>query len=174
MWPIVTTAVWSVRVLVVFVRPVKSGRADQDDVWVWIHRSPRNHVLYGGTDPPWEGAVLWDIFWHQDQDAVLGVDSWEPRKLCVVWRHRYPVGTGSFVGHIFASRSRCHFGCGFMAAQKTVCYMEVQIPHGMGQFCGTYFGMPCNCFCDKSLQPTNIPHTLIKVTLFNVLVQHVL
>ena len=101
MWPIVTIAVWSVRVLVVFVRPVKSGRADQDD--------------------------------------ILGVDSWEPTKPCVIWRHRSPMGRGSFVGHILASRSRCRFGCGFMGAQKTVCCMEAQIPRGNGLFCGTYF-----------------------------------
>jgi len=70
--------------------------------WVWIHGSPENCVLYGGTDTPWERAVWWDIFLHQDQDAILGVDSWEPRKLCVIWRCRSPMGWGSFVGHISA------------------------------------------------------------------------
>jgi len=27
---------------------------------LWVRIGPRNHVLYGGLDPPWEGEILVD------------------------------------------------------------------------------------------------------------------
>ena len=68
--------------------------------WLWIHGSPENCVLYGGTDTPWERAVLWDIFLHQDQDAILGVDSWEPRN-CVLYGGADPPWDGAVLWDIF-------------------------------------------------------------------------
>ena len=38
--------------------PAKNGCTDRDAVWVGTRVDPRNHVLYGSPDPPWEGAIL--------------------------------------------------------------------------------------------------------------------
>jgi len=38
--------------------PCKNGWTDRDAVEVEDSRGPRNHVLDGDPDPPWEGAIL--------------------------------------------------------------------------------------------------------------------
>jgi len=38
--------------------PCKNGCTDRDAIWVEVWGDPRNHVLDGGPDPPWEEAIL--------------------------------------------------------------------------------------------------------------------
>jgi len=59
MRPIVTDRVaWSVCRSVTFVSPAKTAIPIEMlfGLRTWV--DPGNHVLDGGTDPPWEGAVL--------------------------------------------------------------------------------------------------------------------
>jgi len=36
----------------------KNGRTDRDAVWAVDSGGPKNHVLDGGSDFPWKGAIL--------------------------------------------------------------------------------------------------------------------
>jgi len=44
---------------VIIIRPHrKNGWTDQDAAWDAEWGGPRNHVLDGALDPPWEGPIL--------------------------------------------------------------------------------------------------------------------
>jgi len=40
------------------VSPAKTAELSEMPYGVWAWVGPKNHVLDGGPDPPWEGAVL--------------------------------------------------------------------------------------------------------------------
>jgi len=55
MWPIVTDQVaW----FVTLVSPVKTAELIEMSFALRTRLGPRNHVLDGGPDPPWKGAIL--------------------------------------------------------------------------------------------------------------------
>jgi len=59
MRPIVTYRVaWSVGLSVTLVSPVNSAALIEMPFGLGTWVGPRNHVLDGGPDPPWEGAIL--------------------------------------------------------------------------------------------------------------------
>ena len=43
---------------VTLVSPAKTAEAIEVPLGLWARIGPRNNVLDGATDPPWEGAVL--------------------------------------------------------------------------------------------------------------------
>jgi len=60
MLPIATDVTRSVVCVLVSLTdiPCKNGWTDQDAVWGLTLVGPRNHILYGGWDSPWQGAIL--------------------------------------------------------------------------------------------------------------------
>ena len=60
MLPIATDVTRSVGCVLVSLTdiPCKNGWTDQDAVWGLTLVGPRNHILYGGWDSPWQGAIL--------------------------------------------------------------------------------------------------------------------
>jgi len=68
MWPIATDGmVWSVSLYVTGMRPAKTAEPIEMPFGMWVLVSPHNHELYGGLDPPEEGAILG---WRRDQPIV--------------------------------------------------------------------------------------------------------
>ena len=58
MWPIVTNRVaWSVGRSVTLVSPAKMAEPIEMPFWLRTRMGPGNHVLEGGPEPPWEGAL---------------------------------------------------------------------------------------------------------------------
>jgi len=43
---------------VTLVSPVETAEAIEMPLGLWARIGPRNNVLDGATDPPWEGAIL--------------------------------------------------------------------------------------------------------------------
>jgi len=61
MWPIVTRGVaWfiSVCLSVRIISPAKVAEPIEMPFGLWTRVGPRNHVLDGVPDAPWEGAIL--------------------------------------------------------------------------------------------------------------------
>jgi len=59
MRPIVTDGVaWSVGLSVILVSPAKTAAPIEMPFGLGTRVDPRNHVLDGGPDLPWEGAIL--------------------------------------------------------------------------------------------------------------------
>ena len=65
MRPIVTDRVaWSVSLSVTLVSPAKIAEPIEMPFGLTIQMGPGNHVLDGGPDIPWEGAILWERSAH--------------------------------------------------------------------------------------------------------------
>jgi len=96
MRPIVRDRVaWSVcRSVCHTSEPCKNGWTDRHAVWVEDLGGPKGHVLDGGSDPPWEGAML------RGKDvgrlATPRGGKWA-RPPLVLWWHYRPRGTSEFV-----------------------------------------------------------------------------
>jgi len=59
MRPIVTDRVaWPVGLSVTLVSPAKMAEQVEMPFGLWTRVGPGHHVLDGGPDPPWEGAIL--------------------------------------------------------------------------------------------------------------------
>jgi len=59
MRPIVTDRVaWSVGRSVTLLSPAKMAQPIEMLFGLWAWMGPRHHVLHGGPDSPWEGAIL--------------------------------------------------------------------------------------------------------------------
>jgi len=52
----------SVRLFVTLVSPAETAAPIEMPFWLRTRVGPRNHVLDGGPDPPWEWAILrWEM-----------------------------------------------------------------------------------------------------------------
>jgi len=59
MWPILTDRVaWSVDLSITLVSPAKTAAPIELPFGLRTWVGPGNHVLDGGPDPPWEGAMF--------------------------------------------------------------------------------------------------------------------
>jgi len=89
----------SVGLSVTLVSPAKTAELIEMLFGLRTGVGPRNDVLDGGPDPPWEGAILRGE-WASNCKVKGDSESPVQKRL---------------------NRSRCHLGCGLESAQGIVC-----------------------------------------------------
>jgi len=59
--------------LVTFMSHAKMAEPSKRPFWGLTLMGPRNHILDGSRDPPWEGAIFWGVVWPTEKrwESVL-------------------------------------------------------------------------------------------------------